>query len=226
MVFIQLDGQENGKVLCVNGANGKTIWERERSRGASWSSPIVIPGPDHPRIWVANANGSITAFDNKGQVVWDLDGVSGQVTPSPTWAEDRLYLLNVGSSLMCYGGGASPKLLWEYKKGLSDTSSPVVTNGLLFMSVAGGFLVCLDASTGEQQWKQRSPGAYASLVSSGERIYCLGRDGTMLIVAADRNFHQIAICQLGDGTDATPAMEDGRMFVRSNHFLWCLGPPR
>jgi len=223
MVFVQFDGQENGKVLSLDGATGKTIWERERSRGASWSSPIVIPGPAGSPLWVANANGSITAFDAAGQVVWDLDGVTGQVTPSPTWAEGRLYLLNVGASLMCYSGGASPTLLWEYKKGLSDTSSPVVTNGLLFMSVTGGFLVCLDAKTGEQQWKQRAPGAYASLVCSGDRIYCMGRDGTMLIVAADRNFRQIRLCQLGDGADATPAMDDGRMFVRSNHFLWCLG---
>lgn len=222
MVFVQFDTQQDGKVLSLDGATGKTLWERERSRGASWSSPIVIHGPDGSPIWVANANGSITAFDTKGQVVWDLDGVTGQVTPSPTWADGRLYLLNIGASLMCYSGGAAPQLLWQYKKGLSDTSSPVVTNGLLFMAITG-FLVCVDATTGAQQWKERAPSAYASLVSSGDRVYCMGRDGTMLIVAAERSFRQIGLCQLGDGADATPAMADGRMFVRSNHFLWCLG---
>jgi outer membrane protein assembly factor BamB len=222
-VFIQFDDQENGRVLLLDAATGKTIWERDRSRGASWSSPIVIPGPDGAPLWVANANGSITAFDARGEVVWDLDGVTGQVTPSPIWADGKLYLLNVGASLMCYSGGAVPKLLWEYKKPLSDTSSPVVTNGLLFMSVSGGMLSCVDVKTGEQQWKQRGPGAYASLVSSGDRVYCLGRDGTMMIFAADRKFRQIAMCDLGDGADATPAMADGRMFIRSNHFLWCLG---
>ncbi len=223
MLFVQFDDQENGRVLSLETATGKTIWERDRSRGASWSSPIVVPGPDGAPLWVANANGSITAFSAKGEVVWDLDGVTGQVTPSPVWADARLYLLNVGASLMCYSGDASPKLLWQYKKSLSDTSSPVVTNGLLFMSVTGGILTCVDARSGEQLWKERGPGAYASLVSSGDRVYCLGRDGTMLIFAADRTYRQIGLCQLGDGTDATPAMADRRIYIRGNHFLWCLG---
>jgi outer membrane protein assembly factor BamB len=226
MVFVQFDDQENGRVLSLEAATGKTIWERDRSRGASWSSPIVIPGPGGDPVWVANANGSITAFSAKGEVVWDLDGVTGQVAPSPVWADGRIYLVNVGASLMCYSGDASPKLLWQYKRSLCDTSSPVVTNGLVFMSVAGGFLTCVDAKTGQQQWKERGPGAYASLVSSGDRVYCLGRDGTMLIFAADRQYKQIALCQLGDGADATPAMGDRRMFIRSNHFLWCLGGAR
>lgn len=222
MVFVQYDTQQDGKVLSVDIATGKTIWERERSRGASWSSPIVIPGADGVPVWVANANGSITGFGPKGQVVWDLDGVTGQVTPSPCWADGKLYLLNIGASLMCYSGDANPKLLWEYKKPLSDTSSPVVTNDLIFMSITG-FLVCVDAKTGQQQWKQRAPSCYASLVSSGNRVYCVGRDGTMLIFGAERTYNQIALREFGDGTDATPAMADGRMIVRSNHFLWCLG---
>jgi len=223
MLFVQFDDQENGRVLSLDAATGKTLWEKERSRGAAWSSPIVMPGPGGAPMWVANANGSITAFDAKGQVAWDLDGVTGQVTPSPTWAEGRLYLLNVGSSLLCYSGDATPKLLWEYKRALSDTSSPVVVNGLLFMSVTGGSLVCIDAKTGQHQWKQKGPGAYASLLASGNRVYCLGRDGTMLIFAAERQYRQIAMCQLGDGADATPAIGDGCMFIRSNHFLWRLG---
>jgi outer membrane protein assembly factor BamB len=172
---------------------------------------------------VANANGSATAFDTKGEVAWDLDGVTGEVTPSPTWAQGRLYLVNVGSSLMCYAQGAECKLAWQYKKALSDTSSPVVANGLMFMSASGVRLVCLDAETGQERWLEKGPRAYASLVSSGGRVYCLGRDGTMVIVAAERKYRQLGVNQLGDGADATPAMADGRIYVRSSRFLWCLG---
>jgi len=222
-VFVQFDDHENGRVLLLDAATGKTIWEHPRSRGASWCSPIMIPGPAGSPLWVANANGSVTAFDTYGNVAWDLDGVSGQVTPSPTWTQGRLYLVNVGASLMCYSGDITPKLLWEYKKALSDTSSPVVVNGLLFMSATGGRLVCVDATTGQEQWVRKGPGAYASLVGSGNRVYCLGRDGTMLIIAAEREYCQVNVCQLGEGADATPAMGDGRLYIRGDHHLWCVG---
>jgi outer membrane protein assembly factor BamB len=221
-VFVQFDLHENGQVLAVNAADGKTVWQRERSRGASWCSPIFAPGPSGSPLWLANANGSATAFDSKGDVVWDLDGVTGEVTPSPTWAQGRLYLVNVGSSLMCYDTGGEPKLAWQYKKALSDTASPVVVNGLLFMAASGVRLVCLDAKTGEELWVEKCPKAYASLVGSGDRVYCLGRDGMMLIVAVERKFREIGMNQLGDGADATPAMADGRMYIRSSRFLWCI----
>jgi outer membrane protein assembly factor BamB len=223
LVFVQFDDHQDGRVLALEAATGKVVWERERSRGASWSSPILMPGPAGSPIWAANANGSITAFDRKGEVVWDLDGVTGEVAPSPAWSQGRLYLVNVGASLMCYGDGSDPKLLWRYKDYLSNTSSPVVTKGLVFMSAGGGRLVCLDANTGEELWVERGPGAYASLVSSGDRVYCLGRDGAMLIFAAERKFRQIGQCRLFEGSDATPAMADGRMYIRGNRHLWCLG---
>jgi len=60
-------------------------------------------------------------------------------------------------------------------------------------------------------------------VSSGDRVYALGRNGITLIVQAGRTFRMIGTCRLGDSADATPAMMDGRFYIRGSKWLWCLG---
>lgn len=45
----------------------------------------------------------------------------------------------------------------------------------------------------------------------------------MHIVAADQALRVIGKCELGEGSDATPAMADGRMYLRTRGHLWCIG---
>jgi len=113
--------------------------------------------------------------------------------------------------------------LWEIAGRLSDTASPVAVDGLLFMTTGNGPFTCLDATSGHRIWTEKIPGGYASLLSSGGRIYALARNGVMQIAAAQRTYHLIAICALGEDADATPAMTaDGRMFIRGSKHLWCI----
>jgi outer membrane protein assembly factor BamB len=182
-----------------------------------------VPDGNGKPILVANANGSTTAYDMAGQVVWDIDGATGEVAPSPAWWDGRIYAGNVGSRLFCHRVHGTVEKLWEYRGQLSETSSPIVVNGLLFMTTGTGVLSCVDAATGQKVWTERIPGGYASLVSSGDHIYALGRGGTMQIIAAERAYRLLGTCALGEGADATPAMSDGRIYLRGSGHLWCLG---
>jgi outer membrane protein assembly factor BamB len=222
-LLVQFDTYENGRVLAIDAATGNIKWDRERMRGAAWSSPILIPDSNGKPLFVVNANGSLTAFDMAGEVVWDVDGVTGEVAPSPAFGDERLYAVNVNSSMLCYKTADVSARQWQYKGSLSDTSSPVATGGLVFMVGADGQLVCIDALTGKELWAQEHQGCYASVVVSGDRVYALGRNGMMLIAAAERAYRHIASCSLGEGTDATPALADGRIFLRGRGHLWCLG---
>jgi outer membrane protein assembly factor BamB len=222
-VFVQYDVQNNGRVLAVNTADGKIAWETARQAG-SWSSPMIIPGANGKPLFVVNAMNTISAYElATGKKGWEVDGVSGEVAPSPAYADGRIYAVNGGSRLVCYKVSEKPEQLWEYSENLADIASPVVVNGLLFMANSGGTLVCVDAVTGKEVWNHEAPGCYASLVASGDHVYVLGRDGKASTVAAERTFRQIAECVLGDETDSTPAMSDGRIYIRGKENLWCIG---
>ena len=223
LVVVQFDHHANGRVLALETATGNIKWEVERSRGASWSSLMVVPDACGNPLIVANANGSTTGFDVDGRIVWDVDGATGEVAPSPAWWNGHVYALNVGSKLFCHQVNGAVEKKWEYLNNLSEASSPVIVNGLIFMAANSGQLSCLDAVTGKELWVREAPGCYASLVSSGDRVYATGRDGTTLIVRADPVYKTVGTCRLGDGIDATPAMTDGRFYIRSSKWLWCLG---
>lgn len=223
LLCVQYDHHAAGRVLALDTKTGKIVWDVERSRGASWSSLMVVPDADGRPLIVANANGSTTGFNLDGEVAWDVDGATGEVAPSPAWWEGRIYSVNVGSRLFCHRVHGTAEKLWDVGGHLSDTASPIAVRGMLFMTTGGGYLTCLDAATGKRLWVQRVPGGYASLVSSGNRLYALGRDGNMLIVAVQESFRAIATCALGEPADATPAMSDGRLYIRGSAHLWCLG---
>jgi len=225
MIFVQFDDHATGSIIAVDAVTGKIKWQRQRSRGASWTTPIIIPGVHNQPLVVVSGNGSVTAYDFDGRVVWDEDGPTGEIAPSPSWWSNRLYVVNVNSRLMCYDVSGPAVKQWDLRDDLSDVPSPVVVNGLLFMASSQGFLSCVDAVTGQRLWTQDNPGCYASLTASGDRIFALGRDGVMYIIAAERTYRVISVCELGDGSDATPAFADGRLCIRGRNNLWCLGTP-
>jgi outer membrane protein assembly factor BamB len=223
LLCVQYDHHAAGRMVAFESATGKIVWDVERSRGASWSSLLAVPDAAGKPLIVANANGSTTGFDLAGNVVWDVDGATGEVSPSPAWWDGKIYSVNTGSRLFCHRVYGNAEKLWDCGGHLSDTASPVAVNGLLFMTTGNGYLTCLDTTTGNKLWTERIPGGYASLLASGDRLYALGRDGTMQIVAVANRFRAIATCALGEAADATPAMSDGRLYIRGSAHLWCLG---
>ncbi len=224
LLLLQFDDLTDGFVMAVDTRNGETRWQHSRSRGAAWSSPMLIPGPGQHPLFLVNANGSLTAFDLQGHVVWDIDGVTGDVAPSPAYGDDRIYAVNDGSALLCYANTDSPTLRWRYDgTPLSNACSPVALNGLCFMVTSDAHLVCLDGQTGTVLWSHDNPACYASLLAAGDRLYALSRDGVMNIVAAARQYQLLAACSLGEHTDATPACADGRLYIRGREYLWCIG---
>jgi outer membrane protein assembly factor BamB len=71
----------------------------------------------------------------------------------------------------------------------------------------------------------RAGAVYASALLASGRVYYVGRNGRTHVVAANPRFELLATNDLGDGGefDATPAVADGRLLIRSNKALYCIG---
>jgi hypothetical protein len=118
---------------------------------------------------------------------------------------------------------------WRNNAG-SNVSSPVFHGGhLYFASESNGSVYCMDSKTGEISHDQKitpAPGKiYASPVVADGRLYYVSRTSGAYVVAAKPQFEQLAHNDLGGSSifDASPAVARGRLLLRSNRFLYCVG---
>jgi hypothetical protein len=97
-----------------------------------------------------------------------------------------------------------------------------------------GIANCVEAKTGKSVYRERLPRAtnagsgkpyYASIVLGGNRLYAVSRTGGACVLPAQPKFEVLAHNQFSsDQSDfnASPAICDGQMFLRSNRFLYCI----
>jgi len=227
-IFIQYDHNgDDARVLAVDARTGKTLWQKKRTAGSSWCTPLLATGADGGQMLVLEGRSALSAYDpSTGRELWNIDDdVTGEVSPSPACWNGRVILGLASARAVCYELGAQPVQKWEDKESdLPDIASPVAAEGLVVMPGKGA-LTCLDALTGAKHWAHDFNGAYPSPLIDGRTIYALDGDGVTHVIALERQFHEIAACPLGEGesSEATPALADGRIYIRTQKTLWCIG---
>jgi outer membrane protein assembly factor BamB len=119
-------------------------------------------------------------------------------------------------------------ILWELSRGTPYVSSPLLYDGrLYFVQHVTLIMSCLDAATGKPHFSQtRLPGitrVYASLIGVNDRVYVVGREGTVLVLEKSNDLRVLASNELDDGFDASPAVVDNHLFLRGRSNLYCIG---
>jgi outer membrane protein assembly factor BamB len=54
------------------------------------------------------------------------------------------------------------------------------------------------------------------------KLYATEQSGDTFVVAAKPEYELIGKNRLGEHTDASPAISDGEIFVRTHQHLWCI----
>ncbi|MCH2374719.1 MAG: hypothetical protein MK538_11060, partial [Planctomycetes bacterium] len=82
----------------------------------------------------------------------------------------------------------------------------------------------LDAKTGDYKLQKRLEGDYsASLVYGAGHIYCCSEDGKVTIVRATPELKTVAEIDMEDPIYASPAIAQGRLYLRTWERLYCIG---
>ena len=224
---------------AVVALDAKTGRERWRARGVreAWNTPVVVAAEGGRDELVVPAAKTMFGLDpTTGETLWTCaTDIGWYMVPSPVAHGGVAYCLGgrsgvVGLAVRAGGRGdvTATHRLWTSTRG-SNVSSPVYHDGHLYwMNDANGMAYCARADTGAVVYEERVPragGVYASALLAGGRVYYVGRDGRTFVVAAAPRFELLATNDLGDRSDfdATPAVADGRLLIRSNNALYCVG---
>lgn len=224
LVIVQYDVSKTPKILALSSSSGDEVWSTPRKVKVSWASPILVNTGKRDELMLISEP-SIASYDPEtGKELWSIDGMYGEVGPSLAYANGIVYGVNEYALIMAVRVGDTPELIWEDSDYLSDIPSPVATDKHLFVATSYGAVACYDAQTGSLLWDNDfDDGFFASPMLVEGRVYLLDKSGVMQIIKANGEFEQIGQASLGESTVATPAFANGRIFIRGEKNLYCIG---
>ena len=243
--MVIINASEEGRaVFALDAATGKQIWKAESdSLELSYSTPTLIEdGNGRASLIVAVPNQVWALNPDTGRTRWFADtGIGGNVSPTVTAGDCVIYVTGgfpaQGTiAIRCGGRGnvTSSNVVWKSEVA-SYVPSPVLHDGKLFVVSDGGFAICLDAKTGQTLHRERLPDfaaggrgskpVYASPLLVGKHLLAVTRRKGAFILDATPEMKVIAHNTFSDDSDfnATPAISDGKIFLRSNRTLYCIG---
>ena len=220
---------EGSKLISFQAATGHVAWEQSRPVPASWATPLVATTSGKTQIITLGNPWVIAYTAGDGQELWRAQLLEGEVVPSPVLAGDLVVLLNPGNKMLALrtdgsGDVTQTHVAWTNSENVPDIPSPVSTGPLVFMVTSLATVTCCQSSDGKKVWEknldtetQASPGIAA------DRLFILGTGGTLVQLAAAREYHEIGRCQIPDKFLASPAFAGGQIFLRGMTNLYCLG---
>jgi outer membrane protein assembly factor BamB len=234
-VIIQADVQKNSFVGAFDLATGKELWRTARQDVPTWSTPAIHQVAGKTQV-IVNGWRHMGAYDfETGAEIWKLKSVGGDIpVPVPVVGNGLVYLTTAhgpgapvfavretatGDITLPATETASAHIAWSQPRDGAYMMSPVLYQGLLYVSKNNGVFNVFDATTGERVYQQRlgdgTTGFTASLVAADGKIYFSSEDGDVFVVKAGRTFELLAKNPLGDYAMATPAISEGRLYFRT-----------
>lgn len=222
-LLIQYDTNKGGKVLALDVASGETIWGTTRKSKISWASPVLAEVNGKYQL-ILTADPIVAGYDvETGEELWTTDCMMGEVGPSVGFSDGVVFAGNEYARLVAI----NPKdgsIIWENDEYLPEASSPLANNGLLIIATSYGVLVCYDAKTGEQYWEHDvGTTLYSSPIVADGKLFMMDNDGMMRVYEFSKEMKLISENNLGEIAGTTPAFSDGRIYIRGDKNLYCIG---
>lgn len=224
--------------IALDRRTGQTRWTRERSNSQiSYSTPCVYsPGTGEPQLIFTSQAHGITGLDpHTGRVIWELQSVlPARVVSSPVIAGDLLIGAcgkgSAGKQLVAVRAGSGgnskqPEVVYTCTgKSAPYVPTSLAKDGLLFTYHDQGDVSCLRIDTGEVLWCEKPGGKfYGSPIWVNGLLYCINREGKVIVIKAAPTYKLLAINSLGEKSQATPAVAGDKMYLRTYSHLLSIG---
>jgi outer membrane protein assembly factor BamB len=232
LLILLCDHDSASYLIALEARTGKLRWKADRGKGrASYSTPLVVTGPRGDELLV-NSTERIDGYDAAtGELLWYADAPRQSPIPSAVFHDGLIYLTRGYRNspyLAIRPGGrgdvTASHVVWRMPGGGSYAASLVAYEGLLYMTNDVGVLTCADMKTGARVWQTRLDGVFfASPVAADGKIYFLSQTGETIVVKAGRTPAILARNDLGERLVASPAISNGRIYLRSDGRLFAIG---
>lgn len=234
--------EESQTLLALDKATGKTVWKAPASTlELCYSTPAIARVNADREDLVLAVPGEVWGLNPlTGKLVWYAETtLTDNLSPSVIVDRDRIYAFggyrSSGSLALKTGGKGDitqSHVDWTSKT-TSYVATPVLLNERLYWIDDKGVYYCANAKTGDQIARSRVPGlsnsgrpVYASPIVINGLIYAQTRTNGLIILEPGDELKVVAHNTLESDTtqfNATPAVDAGQLFLRSDRSLYCIG---
>ncbi len=161
------------------------------------------------------------AFDmNRDEKLNDKDW---EVFRAMMASENGLLAIKMGGQ----GDQTANAIRWRYTKPVPQVPSTLLYQNVLYMINDSGILISFDPVTGNVLKQGRLHGAidkyFSSPVAADDKVFLIGQGGQVSVLKAAGDWQVLAVNELDDECYATPAIADGRIYIRTRSALYAFG---
>jgi len=242
MVIVQADVQKGSFLAAFDVRTGKEIWRVARNDVPTWGTPAIVDANGRKQI-VVNGWKHTGGYDlTTGKELWRLTGGGDIPTPTPIAGHGLVFITSAhgdespvhairttatGDISLKRDETSNAHVAWSVPRAGSYMATPLLHGDYLYVVRWNGILGVYEARTGARVYQQRlGSGATAftaSPVASGAQLYFATEDGEIYVVKAGPAFELVATNKLDAPMLATPAISDGRMFIRTKDEILAFG---
>lgn len=231
-LIVQCDHYGASYVAALDAATGANRWKADRPEvWLSWSSPQIVRTGERDELIICGSE-KLDGYDPcTGERLWTVRGLARECVPTPVLA-DGLLISDSGPNgvhVAVRPGGrgdvTDSHVAWRNDRGTSFVPSPIVVGRRYYLAEDKGILSCLDVATGELAWRKRLGGKFtASPVAVDGKLYFTDERGVTLVLdAAADEYVELARNEIGEDVHASPAVAHGKIFLRTDKHLICIG---
>jgi outer membrane protein assembly factor BamB len=232
-VIVNGDHDGDGYIVALERKTGQELWRIDRPNNTrSYTVPLIRDIAGRTQMILTGSKCTASYDPRNGKLHWIMDGPTEQFVASPVYSQqDDLVVITSGYpeyhtlAIRADGSGkvGAEKVAWRTIKGAVYVPSPIIEREFFLIISEGGVAHCFETKTGKILWQERMGTHHASLVSANGLVYFLNDDGVMNVVRAGREFERVAQNKMGERTFASPAISEGRIFIRADRHLFCIG---
>lgn len=231
-VIINGSSKGDSFIAALNKSDGSIIWKVPLDKPAlSYSTPIIKRMAGKMQM-IFCGNKEIASYNpSNGSRYWFVSGPSEEFCSTPLYNEKNGLVYASSSWPVCSmvsikpdgeGDVTNSHVAWQSKKGAFYVPSPVMTDDYLFTTMPPGRVHCFEAATGRILWEENLGPQYPSAVLANGLVYMPNDEGVVTVIKAGPKFEVVARNPVGERMNASPAISNGKIYLRGYKNLFCI----
>ena len=246
LLLVEVGGKGEKSIVAFNKNSGDVVWSTHKDK-LGYSSPIAITVQGVRQIICFTGTKLVSVSPTDGTIYWKYTWKTGYDVNAATPVfipPDKIFIssgYDKGAAVLQMRvfvshdddraaveqirenrGKVRIKEIWKNRKMKNQFASSVLYDNYLY-GFDNSILKCIEADTGEEQWKTRGFGKGTVILADGHLIILSDRGKLGLAEATPAGYIEKASAKVLNGLCWTaPTLADGRLYLRNEEEMVCL----